>query len=101
MSCEQCNDERSVTRVLNRALRSVNKRLRQHVEKLKVSKDEVFLALCETDLAAGHAMGELWGSAEFDCGPQDYDYMVKRSIEAVRRLNEIEAHTNSQPVVQP
>lgn len=95
MACENC-DERSVTRSLNRALRLVNRRLRRNVEHLKESTDEVFLALCNTDVEAGNAMGELWGSAAFDCGPQDYDFMVTRSIEAVRRLNEIEAHTNSQ-----
>jgi hypothetical protein len=27
---------------------------------------------------------ELWGSAEFDCGPQDYECMVQRSIETLR-----------------
>ena len=27
---------------------------------------------------------ELWASTEFDCGPQDYEYMVQRSIEALR-----------------
>jgi hypothetical protein len=29
---------------------------------------------------------ELWGSAKFDCGPQDYEYMVQRSIEALRSV---------------
>jgi len=24
---------------------------------------------------------ELWGSANFDCGPQDYEFMVKQCIE--------------------
>jgi hypothetical protein len=27
---------------------------------------------------------ELWASTEFDWGPQDYEYMVQRSIEALR-----------------
>jgi|HubBroStandDraft_5_1064220.scaffolds.fasta_scaffold2002739_1 hypothetical protein len=27
---------------------------------------------------------ELWASTEFDCGPQDYEYMVQGSIEALR-----------------
>lgn len=27
---------------------------------------------------------ELWASTEFDCGPQDYEYMVQRSIEALK-----------------
>lgn len=27
---------------------------------------------------------ELWASTEFDCGPQDYEYVVQRSIEALR-----------------
>jgi len=30
------------------------------------------------------AFAELWGSALFDCGPDDYEIMVKKAIEAVR-----------------
>jgi hypothetical protein len=30
------------------------------------------------------AFAELWGSALFDCGPEDYEIMVKKAIEAVR-----------------
>jgi hypothetical protein len=30
--------------------------------------------------------GELWGSAEFDRRPQHYEYMVKRSVEALRSV---------------
>lgn len=29
---------------------------------------------------------ELWGSAEYDCGPEDYEWMVEQSIAAMRRL---------------
>jgi hypothetical protein len=37
--------------------------------------------------AAEAAFGEMWGSAEFDCGPQDYIFMAEQSIEAMRLLN--------------
>jgi hypothetical protein len=32
----------------------------------------------------GQVVAKLWASTEFDCGPQDYEYMVQRSIEALR-----------------
>jgi hypothetical protein len=28
----------------------------------------------------------MWGSGLFDCGPQDYELMVKESIAAIRQL---------------
>jgi hypothetical protein len=28
---------------------------------------------------------EMWGSGEFDCGPQEYKCMVQQSISAIRR----------------
>ena len=33
---------------------------------------------------------ELWGSGNFDCGPEDYELMVKRCIEAFDTLDELE-----------
>jgi hypothetical protein len=32
--------------------------------------------------------GELWGSGLFDCGPEDYAFMVKESIEALEATRE-------------
>lgn len=31
-------------------------------------------------------LGELWGSAEYDCGPHDYEFMVEESIKAMRMV---------------
>lgn len=78
-------------------MRRITHFLRLRINKEAEYSDELFTALCETNPAAEQAMGELWGSGEFDCGPQDYEYIVMRSIEAVSRLNKIEGHTNSQP----
>jgi hypothetical protein len=79
----------------NRAQRAVVKQLRRARKHAQEHADNLFNALCEVNLTAEQALGELWGSAEFDCGPEDYEYMIKRSIEAVRKLNEIERRTNS------
>jgi hypothetical protein len=89
---QQLDEDRSVTRLHNRALRSVVRSLRRKGLREMEHNDELFAALCEADIAAEHAMGELWGSAAFDCGPQDYEFMVERSITAVREYNE--RHTN-------
>ncbi len=35
--------------------------------------------------AAEKAFAELWGSGEFDCGPEDYQEMVKVSLEAISK----------------
>ena len=40
---------------------------------------------------------ELWGSAEFDRGPQDYGDMVKRSIEALRANEGAASHGRDWP----
>ena len=95
---DETNDEtQSVIRKHNRILRRITKILRLRVRHGDERADEIFTALCGTNPAAEQAMGELWGSGEFDCGPQDYEYMIERSVEAVRKLNKIEGHTNSQP----
>jgi hypothetical protein len=33
------------------------------------------------------AFGEMWGSGEFDCGPENYDFMAEESIKAMKALN--------------
>jgi len=92
------NETHDVVRKHNRVLRRVTHLLRVRIVKAAEHADELFTALCDTDPAAEQVMEELWGSGEFDCGPQDYSYMIERSIEAVKALNKIEGHTNSQPV---
>ena len=32
---------------------------------------------------------EVWGNALFDCGPEDYDYMAKRCIEAFELADQL------------
>jgi hypothetical protein len=89
-----------VVRKNNRVLRRIVHILRKRVRHGDARADEMFLALCNTNPSADRAMGELWGSGEFDCGPENYEYIVKRSIEAARKLNEIEGHTNSQTTAE-
>lgn len=96
MACETCVENISAIEMLgeelvrlrrtNKILRTVNSALRAKLQAAMEEKDELFLELCRTDKAAEVAMGELWGSAEFDCGPEDYDYMVEQSIEAMREM---------------
>jgi len=81
---------------LRRIVHVLRKRLRMG----NAHADEIFSALCDTNPSADRAMRELWGSGEFDCGPEDHEYMVKLSIYAVRKLNEIEGHTNSQTTAE-
>lgn len=37
--------------------------------------------------------GEMWGSGEFDCGPEDYEWMALTAIAAVRALKAIPVAT--------
>jgi hypothetical protein len=36
------------------------------------------------------AFAQLWGTAEFDCGPQDYEFMVKQCVRDSELLSELE-----------
>ena len=79
-------EEQSVVRLHNRALRSVNRGLRRQVERLKTHSDDLFIALCDTDVAAVQAMRRLWEEGGFQppCGPEDYQEIVDVSIRALR-----------------
>ena len=92
MACESCKyleDVRSATRQQNRALRIVNRNLRRREEALVAQRDATVEALLETPNEAEEAFGELWGSALFDCGPQDYEYMI---VEIKKAFAFVEAH---------
>jgi hypothetical protein len=92
MACDICKyqeDVRSVTRQQNRALRIVNRNLRRREEAIIAQRDASVEALLESPSEAEEAFGELWGSALFDCGPQDYDYMV---AEIRKAFAFVEAH---------
>lgn len=41
-------------------------------------------------MTAEEAMGELWGSAEFDCDPDNFEWMIEEAIKAVRYSKRIE-----------
>jgi hypothetical protein len=62
----------------------MNRRLRRWLHATHEEADELFRALCTDDeVRAEAAMGELWGSGDFDCGPQDYAFIVERCLEAL------------------
>ncbi len=65
----------------------MNRRLRRRLQLAHEQTDELFCILCNTNPQAEAAMGELWGSGEFDCGPQDYDFMVERCLEVLALNN--------------
>lgn len=93
---QEHEEDRSVIRQQNRALRSITRKLRDQVRRLQEKSDEIFLAVCNTETEAERAFGELWGSAEFDCGPQDYQWMVEQSIRAMRIVKAMETATSAQ-----
>ena len=55
--------------------------------------DALQYSLIESDAnrdAAVVALGRLWQSGLFDCGPQDYDFIVEVSLEALSRVTPAE-----------
>lgn len=97
---QEQEEDRSVIRQQNRALRSITRKLRAEVRRLQEKADETFRTICETQTEAEKAFGELWGSANFDCGPEDYEFMVKETISAFERLKKLEAANAPRRVVQ-
>lgn len=94
-SNELLQEENSRLRNSNRILRTINSQLRKQLM-IQHENDEQFKAFCsepylEAATEAVAQFGELWGSAEFDCGPEDYAWMVEQSIAAVRELKKIKA----------
>ena len=86
MAFEQDLDlEVGVTRLLNRALRTVNRNLRKKVTSLEEKSDQEFLAVCETETLAEQAMRKLWEKAGLSCSPQDYDTIVEAYVNEIFR----------------
>lgn len=79
---------RDATRLQNRALRTMNGNLRRKVEATQVDADVKIAALFDAPTDAEAALSELWGNALFDCGPDDYDYMVSKIIEKFKKFPE-------------
>lgn len=84
LTAEAMGEENIRLKRTNKILRTVNGMLRRQFQRQQTSADEVFVSLCDVDKGAELAMGELWGSGEFDCGPQDYDFIVERCLAAIR-----------------
>lgn len=87
MACENCNshDElRSVTRLQNKALRTVNRLLRRRQEQIQTENDRTVCALFEAPSAAEFALKELWERAELQCSPEDYQWIVDVAVEALK-----------------
>lgn len=76
----------SIVQRTNRALRKINRTLRRQLSTARQNGDEMFLELCNTDIAASAAMRELWEKAGFECSPEDYDYIVDVAIRALRMV---------------
>jgi len=43
----------------------------------------------KVDNLAEEAFAEMWGSAQFDCGPEDYTYMGDEAVAAVKAMGEL------------
>jgi hypothetical protein len=67
--------------------RSKTRKLR-HEQKLKQQEsDELFMTLCadefEKYFEAKEQFERLWACGDFGCGPEDYEELVTRSLEAI------------------
>ncbi len=81
--CDCNQDERSVTRLQNRALRTVNRLLRRRQEQIQAETDKVVAALFEVPTEAETALRELWERAGLSCSPEDYPQIVEDVIAAL------------------
>ena len=91
---EEDDEVCSATRIQNRALRLSNRKIRARDRESRERADALQYSLIESDAnrdAAVVALGRLWQSGLFDCGPQDYDFMVEVSLEALSRVTPAEA----------
>lgn len=84
--CDCNHDEiRSVTRLQNRALRTVNRLLRRRQEQIQGETDKVVAALFEApnESEAELALREIWERAGLSCSPDDYPQIVEDVIKAL------------------
>lgn len=93
MLCETCLEPievQSVVRLHNRALRSIVRITRRRLTNTHAQADELFKALCETNVQAESAMRELWESGGFQppIGPQDYPEIVALYVRALAEYRE-------------
>lgn len=88
---------RDVTRRSNSALRKTVRFLRRKQERIQAEADATIATLFDAPSEAEAAFGELWGNALFDCGPEDYEYMVTEIIKTYR-LVEAQASAETQRI---
>lgn len=82
--CDCNHDEtRSVTRLQNRALRTVNRLLRRRQEQIQKQTDDVVAALFEAPNEAELALREIWERAGLSCSPDDYLQIAEDVIKAL------------------
>lgn len=84
------DEDRSVIRQQNRAMRSITRSLRSQVRRLQEHSDAMFLAICDTQTEAERAFGELWRTGLYDCAPNDYDFMVQETIKSFDKRKQTE-----------
>ena len=85
------DEHASIIRRTNKALRTVNKQLRNALKKSREHADEIFLHLCETpaseeiekSIDAETAMEKLRTFGGFQCGPRNYDFIVEMCLRAL------------------
>jgi hypothetical protein len=94
------DEDRSVIRQQNRAMRSINRSLRAQVRRLQEQADNVFQAICETETEAERAFSALWRTGYFNCDPKDYDYMVEKATAAFDHIRDQELKGKPKRVVQ-
>jgi hypothetical protein len=85
---EEEEEERSI-RVNNRVLRISNRKIRERERQAREQTEALQYALIEADASDNYArlaFGKLWGSGEFDCGPEDVELIVEECLTAVRML---------------
>jgi hypothetical protein len=74
---EESFDELTVIlRRNNRALRTVNRKLRNKIKAIEQQGDEAFKALCEVNVQAEQAMQQLWEMSGLDCSPNNYAAII-------------------------
>jgi hypothetical protein len=90
---EEDDEVRSATRIQNRALRLSNRKIRARERDMLDRADALQFSLIEADSNRDDAVvafGKLWRSGLFDCGPQDYAFMVEVLLEAMSRVTPAE-----------
>jgi hypothetical protein len=85
MHCDE--EEITVIQKLNRTLRTVNKTIRQRLQKLLEEKDELFLMVCASDKAE-EALWEIWEQGKLQCDPDDYITIAQECINALLALSQ-------------